>query len=73
MAQTIAQQEAMFDCTVADLDAMIAQAKAEGRDLTMMVMGMLSDVQDMLVIGLDQETIRRTLNRAKYLLDATRR
>ena len=57
----------MFDCTVKEMDAMIA-AQPSGI-ITRTVVSMLSDVQEMMQMGESAETIRRTINRAKYMLD----
>ena len=58
----------MFDCTVKEMDAMIALHPIY--TITRTVVSMLSDVQEMMVIGESAETIRRTINRAKYMLDS---
>ena len=58
----------MFDCTIEELDAMIA-AKPAGTMIGNLV-GTLSDVQEMLRGNcFSAETIRRTINRVKYMLD----
>jgi len=67
------EQYQMFDCSLADLDALIAEQQERKRALPEVVMSMLSDLQEMVAIGLDKETIRRSLNRAKYLLDRSLR
>lgn len=59
-------QRAMFDCTVKELDELIAK---QSDRLSMVAMSMLSDVQEMVEIGLEKETVRRSLNRVKYLID----
>lgn len=59
-------QRAMFDCTVKELDDLITKNSDR---LPMVAMSMLSDVQEMVEIGLEKETVRRALNRAKYLID----
>lgn len=57
----------MFNCTIEEMDAMIA-AQPSGI-ITRTVVSMLSDVQEMMQMGESAETIRRTINRAKYMLD----
>jgi len=57
----------MFDCTIENLDAMIAMHPIY--TITRTVVSMLSRVQEMMQIG-ESETARRTINRAKYLLDS---
>jgi regulator of replication initiation timing len=59
-------QRAMFDCTVKELDELIAKKSDR---LSMVAMSMLSDVQEMVEIGLEKETVRRALNRVKYIID----
>ena len=64
---TTEAQYTMFDCTVAELDQIL-----EGKDYTevpRMAMSMVSDIQEMIALGLSAETVRRALNRVKYILD----
>ena len=62
------EQIAMFDYPVSELENLVKKYQREKRSLSMLAMGMISDAQEMAVMGLDPETIRRTLNRAKYVL-----
>ena len=66
------EQIKMFDCTTDELDAALANAQRYDPDIVRIVMSMLSDVQEMIACGFEEETIRRTLNRAKYYLDKSR-
>jgi len=66
---TVEQQVACFDCTLTELDTLMRSLKQRHESPVMPVMSLLSDVQAMTELGLDKETIRRTLNRAKYILD----
>lgn len=65
---TIHDEIQMFDCTEQELKDYIQKERCCGHDMPGLVMSLLSDVQEMLRIGLDHETARRALNRAKYLL-----
>lgn len=65
---TIHEEYQMFDCTLTDLDILLNEQRKRGLDAADMAMSMVSDVQEMMVIGLDAETIRRALNRVKYIL-----
>jgi hypothetical protein len=60
----VAKQMGMFGCPAASLDAMLNDTD----DPMMLIMGMLSDVQDCP----HAEQKRMTLNKAKYLLDVMR-
>ena len=61
------EQFQMFDFYVTEMDAVLANKTP--RDINQMVVSMLSDIQEMIWIGTDKETIRRALNRAKYFAD----
>lgn len=63
------EQIAMFDYPVSELENLVNTYREGKRSLSMLAMGMISDAQEMAVMGLDPEKIRRTLNRAKYIID----
>lgn len=69
---TLDEEYQMFDCSIEDLNAIVHGQRARGGDMTSLVFSMLSDIQEMLDLGMEKETIRRALNRAKYLLDKGR-
>lgn len=63
------QQIMMFDYPISELQDLVERYQREKRSLSMLAMGMISDAQEMAMMGLDPEKIRRTLNRAKYIID----
>ena len=60
----------MFDFTVADLESMVMSSIRNDADRMRVSMSMLSDVQEMIELGMEKDTIRTTLNRVKYILDS---
>ena len=68
-AERVRREIEMFDYTVADLDSFIEESKEKKRSKSMFMMSMISDIQEMLAMGMDEETIRRALNRVKYFID----
>lgn len=69
-----AKEIAMMDYTAADIDAVVAEYRERrgGDAVVLLVQSMLSDAQEMLAAGLSGETVRRTLNRAKYILESVK-
>ena len=63
----------MFDCTIPTMEKILDECINSGKDVDLMIMSMLTDVQEMLKLGIDRETARRTLNRAKYFLLSSKR
>jgi hypothetical protein len=64
-----AVQVQMFGCTTESIDAAITA----GNTPLFMAMSLLSDVQEMLIMDPDDDRIRQTINRAKYLIDKARK
>lgn len=62
-------QTRMFGCTCAQIDASITP----GNNPLSMAMSILSDAQEMLAHDPDDDRIRQTINRAKYLIDKANR
>ncbi len=61
-------QKRMFGCSTAEIDALITP----NRTRLFIALSMLSDAQELLMLDSDNDTIRQTLNRAKYLIDKER-
>ncbi len=61
----LAWQNSMFGCTIDDIERPMREGRMNAEDL---VFGMMSDAQEEMAMG-STETARKTLNRAKHVLD----
>jgi len=66
LSETQKKQIKMFGCTTTQ----ICEDISDVRNIKMFVMGMLSDVQEIVDSpNVDKETVRQNLNKAKYIID----
>ena len=61
-------QSRMFGCSTAEIDALVTPECTRLE----IALFMLSDAQELLMLDSDDDRIRQTINRAKYLIDKTR-
>lgn len=64
-------QRKMFGMTTQEIKDMVEENLKSNRDTRMMIMSILSDIQETIDNDFDPERIRKDLNLAKYLVDTT--